>query len=175
LLSENQYLRVGVITSPHGVRGEVRVFPTTEDPKRFSDLDRVYLDLKSGISERTVESVRYQKNMVLIRLSGIADRTEAEHYRNCDILITRDQALPLAEGEFYIADLIGLSVVSDDGETLGTLTDVMETGANDVYIVRGGRYGEILIPAIPDCSIRTDLESGVITVHLLPGLIDKNR
>ncbi len=161
-----------MITSPHGVRGEVKVFPTTEDPKRFSDLKKVYLDLKSGVSERVVEGVRYQKNLVLLRLAGIADRTEAEQYRNCDILITRDQALPLAENEFYIADLIGLSVCSDDGEELGKLEDVMQTGANDVYVVTGGRHGEILIPAIPDCRIRTDLEAGVITVHLIPGLID---
>jgi 16S rRNA processing protein RimM len=174
-LSENKYLRVGVITSPHGIRGEVKVFPTTDDPRRFSDLEKVYLDLKSGISERTVEGARYQKNMVLLRLSGIADRTEAENYRNCDILITRDQALPLAENEYYIADLIGLSVVSDDGRELGELEDVMQTGANDVYVVSGGRFGEILIPAIPDCSIRTDLEAGVITVHLIPGLIDDDR
>lgn len=161
-----------MITSPHGVRGEVKVFPTTEDPKRFSDLKKVYLDLKSGVSERAVEGVRYQKNLVLLRLAGITDRTEAEQYRNCDILITRDQALPLAENEFYIADLIGLSVCSDDGEELGKLEDVMQTGANDVYVVTGGRHGEILIPAIPDCRIRTDLEAGVITVHLIPGLID---
>ena len=105
-------------------------------------------------------------------LVDLADRTEAEQYRNCDILITRDQALPLAENEFYIADLIGLSVCSDDGEELGKLEDVMQTGANDVYVVTGGRHGEILIPAIPDCRIRTDLEAGVITVHLIPGLID---
>jgi 16S rRNA processing protein RimM len=162
-----------VITSPHGVHGEVKVFPTTEDPKRFSDLKKLYLDLKSGLEERDVESVRYQKNMVLIRLSGIADRTEAERYRNCDLLITRDMALPLAENEYYIADLIGLRVVTDEGETLGTLKEVMQTGANDVYVVSGDAHGEMLIPVIPDCAIHTDLEAGVMTVHLLPGLIDE--
>lgn len=164
-----------MITSPHGIRGEVKVFPTTEDPKRFSDLEKVYLDLKSGISERTVESVRYQKNMVLVKLSGITDRTEAERYRRCDILITRDQALPLAENEFYIADLIGLSVVSDSGEELGELTEVMQTGANDVYVVKSRKYGEILIPVIPDCKIHTDLDAGEMIVHLLPGLIDSDQ
>jgi 16S rRNA processing protein RimM len=171
-LSDHDFLRVGVITSPHGVHGEMRVFPTTDDPGRFSDLKMVYVDLKQGLAEFAVEGVKYVKNMVILRLSGITTRDDAERFRKKDILISRDQAVPLAENEYFIADLIGLTVMTDEGEELGKLTEVMKTGANDVYVVQGERYGEVLIPVIRDSHLHTDLEKGVITVHLLPGLTD---
>ena len=125
-----KYLRVGVITSPHGVRGEVKVYPTTDDVMRFKKLDKVILDL------------------------------------------ARDQAIPLEEDEFFITDLIGLNVVTDEGETLGTLTDVMETGANDVYCVKTPEGKELLLPAIRDCILDVDLDKEEMLVHVLPGLLD---
>lgn len=171
-MSKQAYFRVGVITSPHGVHGEVNVFPTTDEPRRFSELETVLLDLPGGYQEREVEHVKYHKNMVILKLSGISNMDEAGRYRKCDLLVTREQALPLAENEYYIADLIGLTVRSDEGEVLGTIRDVMQTAANDVYVVRGGEYGEILIPVIPPCEIHVDLDAEVVTVHLLPGLLD---
>ncbi len=165
---------MGVITSPHGVHGEVKVFPTTDETDRFSDLETVFVDLPQGPEERDVERVRYHKNMVILKLSGIESMDDAEKYRKCDLLITRDQALPLAENEFYIADLIGLSVETDEGESLGVLKEVIQTGANDVYLVKSPRYGEVLIPVIKDCAIHTDLAEKKMTVHLLPGLLDLN-
>lgn len=119
-----------------------------------------------------MEHVKYHKNMVILKLSGISNMDEAGRYRKCDLLVSREQALPLAENEYYIADLIGLRVRSDEGEELGKITDVMQTAANDVYVVDGSEYGEILIPVIPPCEIRVDLDAELVTVHLLPGLLD---
>ena len=132
-------------------------------------------DLPGGRETHAVEGVKYHKNMVILKLSGIDTMDAAQRYRSCDLLISRDQALPLAENEYFIADLIGLAVSSDTGEELGTLTDVLQTGANDVYLISSPKYGEILIPVIKDCVIRTELEAGKMTVHLLPGLLELNR
>ncbi len=173
-MSKQSYFRVGVITSPHGVHGEVNVFPTTDEPRRFSELDTVLLDLPGGYQERTVEHVKYHKNMVILKLSGIGSMDEANLYRKCDLLVSREQALPLAENEYFIADLIGLTVKTEEGEVLGNITDVMQTAANDVYVVKGEKHGEILIPVIPPCRIHIDLETEVATVHLLPGLLGLN-
>ena len=132
-----KYLRVGVITSPHGVRGEVKVYPTTDDVMRFKKLDKVILDLGRGETrELKIRQVKFFKNMVILKFDGVDTMNEVEGWRQKDLLITRDQAIPLEEDEFFITDLIGLNVVTDEGETLGTLTDVMETGANDVYCVK---------------------------------------
>ena len=121
-----KYLRVGVITSPHGVRGEVKVYPTTDDAMRFKKLDHVILDLGRGESrELKIRQVKFFKNMVILKFDGVDTMNEVEGWRQKDLLITRDQAVPLQEDEFFITDLIGLSVVTDEGDTIGTLTDVM--------------------------------------------------
>ena len=147
-----KYLRVGVITSPHGVRGEVKVYPTTDDVMRFKKLDKVILDLGRGETrELKIRQVKFFKNMVILKFDGVDTMNEVEGWRQKDLLITRDQAIPLEEDEFFITDLIGLNVVTDEGETLGTLTDVMETGANDVYCVKTPEGKELLLPAIRDC------------------------
>ena len=167
------FLRVGIITSPHGVRGEVKVFPTTDDVMRFKKLKKVFVDEKGAYTERKVQRVKFFKNMVILKLEGIESMNDAELYRQCDLLVDRENAIPLEEGEYYIADLIGLRVISDEKEDLGKLTDVMQTGANDVYVVEGPAHGEILIPVIDDCVLDIDLEKGEVLVHLLPGLIDE--
>ena len=168
-----KYLRVGVITSPHGVRGEVKVYPTTDDAIRFKKLDHVILDLGRGESrELKIRQVKFFKNMVILKFDGVDTMNEVEGWRQKDLLITRDQAVPLQEDEFFITDLIGLTVVTDEGDTLGTLTDVMETGANDVYCVKTPEGKELLLPAIHDCILDVDLDEQKMTIHLLPGLID---
>ena len=167
-----KYLRVGVITSPHGVRGEVKVYPTTDDAMRFKKLDHVILDLGRGESrELKIRQVKFFKNMVILKFDGVDTMNEVEGWRQKDLLITRDQAVPLQEDEFFITDLIGLTVVTDEGDTLGTLTDVMETGANDVYQVVTEEEKEILIPAIRQCILEVDVEEGRMKVHLLEGLV----
>lgn len=163
-------LQVGVITSPHGVRGEANVFPTTDDPARFRKLKSVYLD--DGKEVRTVEiqSVKFFKNMVIVKLRGIDDRNGIEKLRQAKLLVSREDAVPLGENEYFIADLIGLSVCSDEGEELGTITDVLQTGANDVYVINREGARELLVPAIRECVQSVDIARGQMTVHLLPGL-----
>ena len=168
------YLRVGVITSPHGVHGEVKVFPTTDDPSRFLELETVLLDLGGGNErkELTIRQVRFFKNLVILGFEGITSRDQVEGWRQKELWITRDQAVELSEDENFIADLIGLSVRTDEGCELGTVTDVIQTGANDVYCVSGEDGKEILLPAIKDCILKVDLEKQEMLVHVLPGLLD---
>lgn len=165
------YLKIGVITAPHGVRGEVRVFPTTDDPGRFRLLEEVILQSGNRRETHQIGSVKFSKNMVILKLSDIDSMNDAEPYRQWELLIPREQAVPLGENEYYIADLIGMEVLTDSMERLGIITDVMQTGANDVYVVRSDAYGEVLIPAIRDCILQVAVEENRMTVHLLPGLL----
>ena len=169
-MNTDNRLRVGVITSPHGVHGEVNVFPTTDDPKRFSNLKRVYLDTKKEVIELEIENVKYFKNMVILKFKDKDDRNEMERYRKCDLLIDREDAVPLGKDEYFICDLIGLGIIDENDEKIGELKDVLTTAANDVYVVEKNDGKELLIPAIRDCILETDLERKVIKVHLLPGL-----
>lgn len=165
-------LRVGVITSTHGVRGEVKVFPTTDDMNRFKKLKTVILDTGKEHKTLTVEQVKFFKNMVILKFKGFDNINDVEMWRQKDLLITRDQAVKLSPDENFIVDLIGLTVVTDEGETLGVMKDVLQTGANDVYIVKTSSGKEILLPAIKDCILKVDLEKGEMLVHVLDGLLD---
>lgn len=163
-------LQVGVITSTHGVRGEVKVFPTTDDPARFKKLKQVILDDGKQQIDLEIASVKFFKNMVILKFKGIDNINDVEKYRRATLLVTRENAVPLAEKEYFIADLIGLSAVSDEGEELGTITDVLQTGANDVYVVTTPQKEEILVPAIRECILAVDLDARRMQIHLLPGL-----
>ncbi|MBE5971509.1 MAG: 16S rRNA processing protein RimM [Lachnoclostridium sp.] len=165
-------LRVGVITSTHGVRGEVKVFPTTDDMNRFKKLKTVILDTGKEHKTLNVESVKFFKNMVILKFKGFDNINDVEMWRQKDLLITRDQAVKLSPDENFIVDLIGLTVVTDEGETLGIMQDVLQTGANDVYIVKMASGKEVLLPAIKDCILNVDLEKGEMLVHVLDGLLD---
>ncbi len=167
-------LQVGVITTTHGVRGEVKVFPTTDDPARFKKLKQVVLDTGKEKIDLEIAGVRFFKNLVIVKFKGIDDINDVEKYRQKSLYVTRENAVKLKKNEYFIADLIGLSVISDEGECLGTLTDVLQTGANDVYVIGEGA-DEILLPAIKDCVKEVDLEEGRMIVHLLPGLRDINK
>ena len=170
-----KFLKVGAVTAPHGVHGELRIFPMTDDPGRFDDLDEVILERRTGRETHRVESVKYIKNMVILKLSGIETMDEAQLCRGCSLYVPREKGVPLAGNEYYIADMIGMQVYTDDGKIFGRLSDVMHTGANDVYIVQTDDYGEVLIPAIKACIMNVDVEAGRMTVHLIPGLIDEKR
>lgn len=163
--------RVGVITNTHGLRGEVKVFPTTDDPDRFNDLKEVILD--TGKEKKTLEvaSVKFFKNLVIVKFKGIDSIDDAEKYKSCDLYVTRENAVPLEEGECYIPDLIGLTVVTDEGEDFGILKDVIETGANLVFAVEHNGK-EVLLPDIPECVLDVDIEKQLITVHIMKGLLD---
>lgn len=167
-----QFLRVGVITTTHGLKGEVKVYPTTDDPERFLELDEVIL--RSGKAERVlhIENVRFFKNLVIVKFKELGRLEDVENLRQAELYVSRENAVPLEDGEYYIGDLIGMQVETDEGEVLGELTDVIETGANDVYEVSTKKYGNVLIPAIEQCIMNVDIETGKMLVHLLPGLID---
>ncbi len=162
--------RVGVIAGTHGLKGEVKIFPTTDDPQRFRDLDCVILD--QGKSERTltIRSVKFFKKFVIVGFKEFDRIEDVEKLKGADIMIPREKAMPLEEGEYFIPDLLGLKVETGDGRVLGEIKDVIETGANNVYDVRDEEGRGILIPAIPQCIDSVDLEEGVMKVTLLPGL-----
>lgn len=166
------FLQVGVITATHGIRGEVKVFPTTDDPERFLDLKTIYLDTGGEKMLLHISGVKFFKQFVILKFKEFDNINEVEPFRKKSLLVTREQAVPLEEDEYFIADLIGLQVVTDEGELLGELTDVLETGANDVYQVTDKNGKELLLPAIKDCILSVDLEKGEMEVHVLEGLLD---
>ena len=165
-------LRVGVISSTHGVKGEVKVYPTTDDSGRFKDLKKVLLDTGREQMELEIQGVKFFKNMVILKFKGYDSINDIEKYKGKDLLITRDQAVELGPDENFIVDLIGLSVITEDGEEFGALTDVIKTGANDVYEVKTKEGKEVLLPAIKDCVLKVDLENGTVTVRIMDGLLD---
>lgn len=166
-----KFLQVGVVSSTHGVRGEVKVYPTTDDVNRFKKLKRVFAEKKSGNTELEITQVKFFKNMVILKFRGVDSIDDAEAYRGCPLLVTREHAVKLAPGEYFLCDLIGLNVFTDDGEELGSLTEIIRTGANDVYVVKTKNEKEVLIPNIKDCIIEVALDKRTMTVHLLEGLL----
>lgn len=167
-----QFLRVGVISSTHGIRGEVKVYPTTDDPKRFLDLDEVILDTGKEHKILEIEGVKFFKNQVILKFKGYDNINDIEKYLKKDLLVDREHAVELGENENFIADLIDMEVVTDEGKVLGTLTDVIETGANDVYAVKTPEGKEILLPAIRDCILDVNVDEKRMTVHVMEGLLD---
>ncbi|MEY8524265.1 ribosome maturation factor RimM [Lachnospiraceae bacterium 38-10] len=163
--------QVGAIASVHGIKGEVKVFPTTDEPAKFKKLKSVILKTEKEEREIALQSVRFFKNMVIVKFQGMESPEDAQKYRGATLWIAREQAVPLRENEYYRADLIGLSVVTEDGEELGILTDVLETGANDVYEVTLSDKRTALFPAIRDCIREVDVEKGYIKVHVMEGLL----
>jgi len=166
-----QLLQVGVISSTHGVRGEVKVYPTTDDALRFKSLKKVILDTGKEQLPLEIQNVKFFKQFVILKFKGIDNINDIERYKHCPLLIEREDAVPLEEDEHFIADMIGMQVVTEDGKQFGTLKDVMETGANDVYIISSEEHGEVLLPAIKECILDVDEEEGKMTVHLMDGLI----
>lgn len=165
-------LRVGVIANTHGIRGEVKVFPTTDEKERFKDLKKVILDMGKEQKVLEIQSVRFFKNLVILKFKGIDNINDIEMYKGKDLLVSREDAVPLEEGEYFIADLLDLDVYSDEDEKIGVLYDVMQTGANDVYVVKTEEGKEILLPAIDECILDIDLEESRMTVHIMEGLLD---
>lgn len=168
-------LQVGVITTTHGVRGEVKVFPTTDDAARFKKLKQVILDTGKEKVELEIAGVKFFKNLVILKFKGIDDINDVEKYRKKSLYVTRENAVKLKKDEYFIADLIGLKAISDEGEDLGIINDVLQTGANDVYVIKKEGAEELLVPAIRDCVKNVDIEGGTMELHLLPGLRDINK
>lgn len=164
-------LKVGVITTTHGVRGEVKVYPTTDDAQRFLDLEYVLLDTGKELRRLTIQNVKFYKNLAILKFEGIDNINDIELYKGRDLWIPREEGQELGEDEYYIADLLGMEVLLEDGSPFGTLKDVMETGANDVYVVTRTDGSEVLLPAIADCIKEVSIEEDRMTVHLMKGLL----
>ena len=169
-----EFLQVGAIANTHGIAGEVKVFPMTDDIKRFKKLKEVYLDTGKERKLLHVTSCKFVKNQPVLKFKEFSNINEVEMYKRKGLFVTRDQAVPLEKDEYFIADLIGLQAESDEGEDLGELSDVLQTGANDVYVLSKEGTDDILLPAIKECVKEVDLENGKIIVHLLPGLRELN-
>lgn len=166
-------LQVGVITQTHGIKGEVKVFPTTDDATRFKKLKEVIMDTDRERLHMEIEGVKFFKQYVIVKFKGYDSINDVARYKNAKLYVTRDKAVHLKKDEYFVADLIGMQVVTEEGETFGTLKDVMATGANDVYVVKrdDGNEAEVLLPAIRECIKKIDMETGVITVHIMDGLL----
>lgn len=165
-------LQVGVITQTHGIRGEVKVFPTTDDASRFKKLKEVIMDTGRERLTLEIEGVKFFKQYAILKFKGYDSINDIEKYKNAKLYVTRDKAVKLKKDEYFIADLIGLDVVTDEREYFGRLKDVMSTGANDVYVVTREDGSEVLLPAIKECVKSVDMEQGQITVHIMDGLLE---
>ena len=165
--------QVGVIASTHGLQGEVNVFPTTEDPSRFKKLKQVILHTQRGEELLLdVVSARFFKKFVIVKFKQFNNINEVEKFRGCELTIDRKDAIKLEPGEYYCADLIGLSIFDEDGQELGTLTEILQTGANDVYeMTKKDSQDKVYIPAIKDCIKEIDPNGGRIVIHVMDGLL----
>lgn len=165
-------LQVGVITQTHGIRGEVKVFPTTDDANRFQKLKEVILETEKERLTLTVAGVKFFKQYVILKFREYDSINDIEKYKGARLLVPREKAVKLQKDEYFVADLIGMQVVTENGKLFGRLKNVLETGANDVYVVETAEGKEVLLPAIKECVLQVDMEKGVITVHIMDGLLD---
>lgn len=167
-----KYFQVGSIITTHGLKGEVKVYPTTEDPKRFEDLKKILLEDGSDYITLSIKSVKYFKNIVILGFKEYSDINQVEKLRGKKLFVSREDAIELYEDEYYIPDLIGIRVIDENGNDIGVLRDVLETGANDVYIIKTESEKELLIPAIKECILSVDIENEIMTIHIMDGLLD---
>ena len=164
-------LEVGQIVNTFGIKGFVKVKPWVNDIERFDDLEKVYVKIKKETQKLQIEEVKYHKDMVLIKFKGIETVEQAEKLRNCYLEIDREDAVPLEEGTYYIIDLLESDVYTDEGEHLGKLEDIYNTGSKDIYVVKNELGKTVLLPGIPEVIKKVNLEEKKITVHLLKGLV----
>lgn len=169
-ITMENYLRVGVISTTHGIKGEVKVFPTTDDPNRFKDLKQIFLDTGKEYMPLEIEGVKFFKQLVILKFKEFDNINDVEKYRGKDLLITRDNAVKLEKDEYFIFDLIDSEVFSDEGEKLGILTEILTTAANDVYVVKTADQKELLLPSIKECILDIDVNNKKIIVHVMNGL-----
>lgn len=166
-----KYLEIGQIVNTFGIKGMVKIKPFTDDINRFDRLKKVYISNKNEKKEYQIQEIKYHKNMVLMKLEGVDTPEQADLLRQSYLLVDRADEEPLEEGVYYIVDLLGLEVYTDDNKLLGKVDDIFNTGSNDIYVVKDEMGKQILLPGIPDVLKNVDLEKGRITVHLIPGLI----
>ena len=168
---KKEKLEVGQIVNTFGIKGFVKIYPYVDDISRFDDLKYVYVKNKKFENELQIEEVKYQKNMVLVKFKGIETVEQAEKLKNSIVEINRKDAIPLEEGQYFIADLLGLDVFLDTGEKLGILEDIYNTGSSDIYVVKNELGKQFLLPYIDEVIKEINLEKERITVHIIEGLI----
>ena len=166
-----KYLEIGQIVNTFGIKGMVKVKTFTDDNKRFDRLEKVYIKNKEKLKEYQIEEVKYHKDMILIKFRGIENPEQANLLRNSYLMIDREEEKPLEEGTYYIVDMIGMDVYTDEGEKLGNIEDIFNTGSNDIYVVKSELGKQILLPAISDVVKNIDMENKKMVVHLISGLI----
>ena len=165
------YLEIGQIVNTFGIKGMVKVKPFTDNIERFSNLEKIYIKNKSGQTEYKIQEVKYHKNMVLVKFEGIENPEQADLLRNSYLIVDRETEEPLEPGRYYIVDMIGLDVFTDDNEYLGKLEDIYNTGSNDIYVVKNELGKQVLLPAIEDVIKSIDMDNKKVIVHLIPGLV----
>lgn len=168
---KQQYFEIGQIVNHFGIKGMVKVNPFTDDISQFEEMETILVDKKGSIKEIQIEEVKYSKNQVLLKLKGIDTVEDAEKYRNCYLKLPREKARKLPKNTYFIADLIGLEVYTEEGNLLGKVDDIYNTGASDIYVIKDELGKQILLPAIKDVIKQIDLEQEKIVVHLLEGLV----
>ena len=166
----NEFLEIGQIVNTYGIKGYLKVVPFTDNYERFKDLKKIFIDVKGSLQEFIIEEVKSNKNVVLLKLKGIDDINVAENYRNYYIKINRDDAVKLPKDTYFVIDLIGIQVVTDDNVLLGNIVDIFKTGANDVYVVKDELGKQKLLPAIDDVIKDVDILNKKMIVHLIEGL-----
>ena len=168
---KQQYFEIGQIVNHFGIKGMVKVNPFTDDISQFEEMETILVDKKGSLLEMQIEEVKYSKNQVLLKLKGIETVNDAEKYRNCYLKLPREKARKLPKNTYFIADLIGLEVYTEEGKLLGKVDDIYNTGASDIYVIKDELGKQILLPAIKDVIKQIDLEQEKIVVHLLDGLV----
>ncbi len=167
-----KYLEIGQIVNTFGIKGQVKIVPFTDDITRFDELKEIYVEKKNELKLFQIEQVNYKKNMVILKLKGIETVEEAEKLRNCYLKIDRKDAKKLPKDTYFIVDLLGLDVYTDEGKLLGKVDDIYNAGSSDIYVVKDELGKQILFPAIKDVLKEVDLENQKIIVHLIKGLVD---
>lgn len=166
-----QLMEIGQIVNTYGIKGFLKVVPYTDDITRFEDLKSIYVETKNSLKTFIIEDVKYSKNLVLLKLNGIDDINAAEIYKNCYLKIERKDAVELPKDSYFIIDLIGITVFSDNNEELGNIVDVYSTGANDIYVVKNELGKQVLLPAISEVIKDVDIKNKKMIVHLIEGLV----
>lgn len=167
----NDFLEIGQIVNSYGIKGFFKVVPFTDDITRFNNLKNIYIEKNKKLEKKEIEEVKYHKNLVLLKIKGIDDINDTEQYKNCYLKIDRENAVQLPEDTYFITDIIGIEVFTEDGEFLGNVIDVFPTGSNDVYVVKDELGKQILLPAIGNVIKKVDIISKKMTVKLIAGLI----
>ncbi len=167
----NNFLEIGQIVNSYGIKGFFKVVPFTDDITRFDNLKNIYIEKNRKLEKKDIEEIKYHKNLVLLKIKGIDDINDTEQYKNCYIKIDREDAVDLPEDTYFITDIIGIQVFTEEGELLGDIIDVFPTGSNDVYVVKDKTGKQILLPAIGEVIKKVDVIAKKMIVKLIAGLI----